>query len=103
MPPKRSRRSRNGRSRRGKLQRREQQQKQQQEQRHQYERELCLRAAACEKYSAMRLECATAGNFKNCLHIKMGAQAIYIDPCSGFNEGAPAVPSPPETPGLSAL
>jgi hypothetical protein len=81
--------------------RREQQwarERQQREQRRQYERELCRLAAACEKYSAIRLECATAGNFKNCLRIKMGADATYIGPCSGFDEGAPAVPPSPETP-----
>src|SRR5262245_29485726 len=33
---------------------------------------LCEQAAACKKYDAARLECATAGNLKTCLRIKMG-------------------------------
>jgi hypothetical protein len=59
---------------------------------------LCREAAACKKYSEARLECATAGNFINCLRIKMGEDAIYSGVCGGFDEGAPAVPLPPETP-----
>ena len=61
----------------------------------QFEREqklsLCRVAAACKKYSDIRLECATAGNFKTCLHIKMGDDAAYINTCSGYREGDPAV------------
>ena len=59
---------------------------------------LCRMAAACKKYSEARLECATAGNFKTCLHIKMATDASYSGICSGFDEGAPAVPLPQETP-----
>src|SRR5262249_61990704 len=59
---------------------------------------LCRQAAACKKYSEARLECATAGNFKTCLRIKMGEDAAYIGMCSGYEDGAPAVPLPPETP-----
>jgi hypothetical protein len=62
------------------------------------DRALCRMAAACKKYSEARLECATAGNFKTCLHIKMGADASYSGMCSGYDEGAAAVPLPPETP-----
>jgi hypothetical protein len=76
----------------------QQRREQQRNQRREYRRELCRLVAACEKYSAIRLECATAGNFKNCMRIKMGADATYIGLCSGFDEGAPAVPSSPETP-----
>jgi hypothetical protein len=63
----------------------------------QYKKSLCLAAAACKKYDAVRLECATAGNFRTCLRIKMGEDASYIDVCSN-GEGAPALPSSPETP-----
>jgi hypothetical protein len=59
---------------------------------------LCEQAAACKKYSEARLECATAGNFRTCLRIKMGDYASYNGTCSGYVEGAPAVPLPPETP-----
>jgi hypothetical protein len=59
---------------------------------------LCRAAAACKKYSEVRLECATAGNFKTCLRIKMGDDASFSEMCSGYDEGAPAVPLPPETP-----
>jgi hypothetical protein len=62
------------------------------------EEHLCRQAAACKKYSEARLECATAGNFRTCLRIKMGADAIYSNICSGFDEGGPAVPLPAETP-----
>ena len=48
-------------------------------------------AAACKKYSDVRLECAVAGNFKTCLRIKMGADAYYAPICSGGEEGAPAL------------
>jgi hypothetical protein len=61
-------------------------------------RSLCHAAAACKKYSEARLECATAGNFKTCLRIRMGNDASYSDLRSGYDEGAPAVPLPPETP-----
>jgi hypothetical protein len=61
--------------------------------------DLCRTAAACKKYSAARLECATAGNFRTCLRIKMGEDAYYYSAmCSGGEEGAPAFPLPPQTP-----
>jgi hypothetical protein len=59
---------------------------------------LCRAAAACKKYSEARFECATAGNLKTCLRIKMGDDAPYSGICSGYDEAAPAVPLPPETP-----
>jgi hypothetical protein len=62
------------------------------------ERFLCLEAKACKKYSEARLECATAGNFKTCLRIKMGEDSSYSDRCSGYDIGAPAVSLPPDTP-----
>jgi hypothetical protein len=60
-------------------------------------RYLCLAAAACKKYDQVRLECATAGNFRTCLRIKMGDDASYSDTCS-VSEGGPALRPPPETP-----
>jgi hypothetical protein len=60
-------------------------------------RYLCLAAAACKKYDQVRLECATAGNFRTCLRIKMGDDAAYRDTCS-LSEGGPALLPPPETP-----
>jgi hypothetical protein len=60
-------------------------------------RYLCLAAAACKKYDQVRLECATAGNFRTCLRIKMGNDASYSDTCS-LSEGGPALRPPPDTP-----
>jgi hypothetical protein len=64
----------------------------------QAKRELCHFAAVCKKYDTVRLECATAGNFKTCLRIKMGGDADFTNSCNGFNEGGPAVPPPVGTP-----
>jgi hypothetical protein len=62
---------------------------------------LCEQAAACKKYDAARLECATAGNLKTCLRIKMGDDdAIFTNICSGYDPGAPARPLPLETPNV---
>jgi len=63
----------------------------------QYQKYLCVAAAACKKYDTVRLECATAGSFRTCLRIKMGDDSSYIDAC-GNGDGAPASPSPPDTP-----
>jgi hypothetical protein len=63
-----------------------------------WKRSLCHVAAACEKYSEARLECATAGNFKTCIQIKMENDAYLTGVCSGDQEGAAAVPLSPETP-----
>jgi predicted outer membrane lipoprotein len=57
---------------------------------------LCHQAAACKKYSKVREECATAGSFKTCLEVKMGADGYWF--CTGNVEGGPALPLPPETP-----
>jgi hypothetical protein len=70
------------------------------EQEYRYKQYLCRAAAACKKYDEVRLECATAGSFKTCLRIKMGKDADYSESCSGYIEGAPAVPRPPETPNV---
>jgi hypothetical protein len=63
---------------------------------------LCRAAAACKKYSEARLECATAGSFRTCLRIKMDVDASYSGICSGYEEGAAAVPLPRETPNAVA-
>jgi hypothetical protein len=62
------------------------------------EKYLCRKAAACKKYDQVRLECATAGNFRTCLRVKMGESVSYIDLCSGYDEGAPAIGPDPKTP-----
>ncbi len=59
---------------------------------------LCEMAAACRKYSDAREQCATAGNLRTCVHIKMGDDSFFADQCSAYEIGAPAVPTPPETP-----
>jgi hypothetical protein len=62
---------------------------------------LCEQAAACKKYDAARLECATAGNLKTCLRIKMGDDDLtFTNVCSGYDPGAPARPLPPNTPNV---
>jgi hypothetical protein len=47
-------------------------------QRQQLERDknLCRVQSVCAKYSAVRQECATAGNFENCIRVKMGDGAF---------------------------
>jgi hypothetical protein len=60
--------------------------------------ELCHQAAACKKYLDVRQECATAGDFRTCMRIKMGNYASWSETCSGDVEGGPAVPLPPQTP-----
>jgi hypothetical protein len=69
-------------------------------QKEQYKMSLCLRAAACRRYDTVRLECAAAGSFKTCLRIKMGDEAGYGDVCSGYDQGAPALPPLPDTPNM---
>jgi hypothetical protein len=72
--------------------------KQREQQKLETEKYLCRKAAACKKYDQVRLECATAGNFRTCLRIKMGENVSYIDVCSGYDEGAPAIGLDPKTP-----
>ena len=60
---------------------------------------LCFAARVCKKYSEARLDCATAGNFKTCLRIKMGDDAYaFASMCSGGDIGAAAAALSPETP-----
>ena len=64
------------------------------------EQSLCRAVAVCKKYDALRLECAYAENPSRCLRIKMGADADFSGTCSGYTEGAPALPPPPQTPNV---
>jgi hypothetical protein len=52
---------------------------------------LCHQQALCRKFGEARQECATAGNYKNCLSIKMGDDAMDLYPCmnDGTAWGAP--------------
>ena len=59
---------------------------------------LCEMAASCRRYTEVRDECATAGNLKACVRIKMGDDASFADSCSDYQIGAPAVTLPPQTP-----
>lgn len=45
-------------------------------------RVLCAREALCRKFGEARQGCATAGNYKNCLDIKMGDDAVGLYPCT---------------------
>jgi hypothetical protein len=59
------------------------------------DRVACQVSAACEKYDKARIDCATAGNFKTCLRIKMGDDERYGRYCTnGYDEGAPPMRSP---------
>jgi hypothetical protein len=58
------------------------------------DRVACQVSAACEKYDKARIDCATAGNFKTCLRIKMGDDERYGRYCTnGYDEGAPPMHS----------
>jgi len=49
------------------------------------QRALCNQQTICTKFATARQECATAGNYKNCVDIKMGKDAIDLYPC--MNDG----------------
>jgi hypothetical protein len=57
-----------------------------------FKKYLCRMPEICTKYRAMRLECAVAGNFKNCITIKMGRDASLLDLCT--EEGEPGYRDP---------
>lgn len=48
-------------------------------------RSLCQAAELCRKFGEARQACATAGNYKNCVDIKMGKDATDLYPC--MNDG----------------
>jgi hypothetical protein len=63
---------------------------------------LCRVASACRTYDTVRLECATAGNFRTCLRIKMGDDVSLLSACTSDPEtGAPVV-MPPNMPSRAA-
>jgi hypothetical protein len=62
------------------------------------QRHLCQVASACNKYNQARVDCATAGNLKSCMLIKLGDNSRYADLCSSGEIGAPALPPSPDTP-----
>jgi hypothetical protein len=49
------------------------------------QRALCNQQTICTKFATARQECATAGNYKNCVDIKMGKDAMDLYPC--MNDG----------------
>lgn len=59
---------------------------------------LCHLAAVCKKFSATRLECATAGNLKTCLQIKIGRDYDFTSECSDVGDGTLSF-QPPNMPG----
>jgi hypothetical protein len=47
------------------------------------QRALCHIKSVCSQYGAVRQECATAGNFHNCIGVKLGDRDItLIDQCT---------------------
>jgi hypothetical protein len=46
---------------------------------------LCHLQSVCVRYGRARQECATAGDYKNCVDIKMGTDATDLYPC--MNDG----------------
>lgn len=40
--------------------------------------EMCYEKTVCHEYSAARQDCATAGDFENCLRVKMGVKKFDI-------------------------
>jgi hypothetical protein len=57
-----------------------------------FKKNLCHLPDACAKYSATRLECAVAGNFENCIDVKMGHDGWLVDHCT--TDGKPIYDDP---------
>ena len=57
---------------------------------------MCRVKAVCERFAAVRQECATAGNFENCVSVKLGDAASMIGECT--NDGMVATPYPDTVP-----
>ena len=52
---------------------------------------LCRLKTVCKTYATVRQDCATAGNFNNCINVKMGDDdAAMTGSCS--NDGKPLYP-----------
>jgi hypothetical protein len=47
-----------------------------------YKNTLCHAQMLCGKYSSVRQECALAGDFNNCVSIKMGNDGMWEYPCT---------------------
>lgn len=62
------------------------------------ERQLCRKMTACNKYTQVRFDCATAADFERCIQIRMGDDVGYPAICTGGNKGGPALPLDPNTP-----
>src|SRR5262245_24448684 len=43
------------------------------------DRALCNTASVCKKYGKVRQDCAVAGNFRNCVQVKMGENTSYAE------------------------
>jgi hypothetical protein len=55
---------------------------------------LCAVKSACSKYAEARQECAVAGNFDNCLQVKMGSEDYALkDSCTEDGKLAGVSPS----------
>jgi hypothetical protein len=59
-------------------------------------RDLCTIRSICSKYASARQECATAGNFDQCMKIKMGDDAWKVGSCTSDGNYRNA---PPDMPG----
>lgn len=55
---------------------------------------LCKVKSICEQYGQVRQECATAGNFKNCIRVKMGDEK-FAETGSCTDDGHMDAPSEP--------
>ena len=47
-----------------------------------FRNELCHRQMVCSAYSSVRQQCAIAGDFNNCVSIKMGNDAMFQYSCT---------------------
>jgi hypothetical protein len=57
---------------------------------------MCRVKRACERYGTVRQECATAGDFNNCISVKMGNDADKVGQC--VNDGSVALLSTDQMP-----
>jgi hypothetical protein len=55
-----------------------------------YRNRLCHEQLVCTKYKDTRQECAVAGDFNNCINVKMGGEPMYRLSCAGDGELASA-------------
>jgi hypothetical protein len=62
------------------------------------EQTFCRLRSVCSKFAEVRQACATAGNYKLCVEIKMGADAMPSYPCMSDGTVDPTVLYPFEAP-----